>query len=337
MHSPESTTVTDFPSLLQRFFTERLVQLRRASPNTIASYRDTFRLLLRFAVEQVGKQPSALAIDDLDAPFVASFLAHLESDRGNSVRSRNVRLAAIRSFFRYVALNEPCHAAVAQRVLAIPNKRFERRLIEFLTRDEAAALLAAPDRATWIGRRDHALLLLAIQTGLRVSELIGLRRRDVSLDTGPHVRCRGKGRKERVTPLRKDVVRVLNRWFAEQEQDPAAPLFPSVRGGHLSRDAVERLVRKHSAAAASSCPSLATKRITAHVLRHTTAMDLLQHGVDRAVIALWLGHESVETTQMYLHADLSMKERALAKTTADVARVGRYRPDDSLLAFLNSL
>lgn len=326
-----------FPGLLQAFFTDRLMHQRQASPHTIASYRDTFRLLLQFAHERLRKEPSALSINDLDTPFIGVFLDHLEKNRGIGPRSRNVRLAAIHSFFRYVALHEPSHSGLAQRVLAMPSKRFDRRPIEFLTRPEIEALLAAPDKDSWGGRRDWTLLLVAVQTGLRVSELIGLRCEDVVLGIGAHIRCWGKGRKERCTPLRREAVAALRVWLRERRDRSSDVLFTNARGQQLSRDGVEYLLAKHVAAARRFCASLAKKRITVHVLRHSAAMDLLQHGVDRTVIALWLGHESVETTQMYLHADLQIKEKALAKTTPVKARPGRYRPDDRLLAFLKSL
>jgi integrase/recombinase XerD len=326
-----------FPALLQSFFTERLLRQREASPHTIAGYRDSFRLLLRFAVERLGKAPSDLLLADLDAPFIGAFLEHLETRRGNTARTRNARLAAIHSFFEYVALNEPAHALACQRVLAIPSKRHERKPVEFLTRTEIEALLRAPDASTWIGRRDRTLLLVAIQTGLRVSELIGLRGQHVILGTGAHLRCHGKGRKQRCTPLRQDAATMLAAWIRERRSPSEAPLFPGIRGGALSRDAVERLVAKHVATAQQYCPSLRSKRVTPHVLRHTAAMELLQNGVDRSVIALWLGHESVETTQIYLHADLRLKEQALARTTPLGATPGRYQPTDQLLAFLESL
>jgi integrase/recombinase XerD len=326
-----------FPALLQSFFTERLLRQREASPHTIAGYRDSFRLLLRFAVERLGKAPSDLLLADLDAPFIGAFLEHLETRRGNTARTRNARLAAIHSFFEYVALNEPAHALACQRVLAIPSKRHERKPVEFLTRTEIEAVLRAPDASTWIGRRDRTLLLVAIQTGLRVSELIGLRGQHVILGTGAHLRCHGKGRKQRCTPLRQDAATMLAAWIREKRPPSEAPLFPGIRGGALSRDAVERLVAKHVATAQQYCPSLRSKRVTPHVLRHTAAMELLQNGVDRSVIALWLGHESVETTQIYLHADLRLKEQALARTTPLGATPGRYQPTDQLLAFLESL
>lgn len=323
--------------LLEAFFTDRLMRQRQVSPHTIASYRDTFRLLLEFAQQKLKKAPSTLSLDDIDAPLVGSFLDHLEKTRGNSSRSRNTRLAAIRSFFRYAAFIEPAHSALIQRVLAMPSKRYDRRPVEFLTRAEVDALLAAPGLTTWHGRRDRALLLLAVQTGLRVSELVGLRGQDVVLGTGAHVRCLGKGRKERCTPLRRDAIATLTNWLREQGCQPSDPLFPNQRGGSLSRDGVERLLAKHLAVARAACPSLRRKRVAPHVLRHTAAMDLLQHGVDRSVIALWLGHESVETTQMYLQASLEMKEQALAKTTPMSVPAGRYRPDDRLLNFLRGL
>jgi site-specific recombinase XerD len=330
-------TQANFPALVQAFFTDHLLQQRRASPHTIAGYRDTFRLLLRFAEHHLGKHPVELEIHDLGAPFMGQFLHHLETERGNGVRTRNARLAAIRSFFKFVAVNEPCHALVCQRVLAMPNKRQQRTTVSYLDRTEVDALLAAPDLATWTGRRDRTLLMLAVQTGLRVSELIGLCCQNVVLGTGAHVRCEGKGRKQRCTPLRKDVVTLVEALLREQRGRPEDPVFPSLRGGPLSRDGVERLVAKHTAVACKSCPSLASKRVTPHVLRHTAAMDLLQHGVDHTVIALWLGHESPETTQIYLHADMSIKEKALARTEPVGVKTPRFRPEDRLLTFLEAL
>jgi site-specific recombinase XerD len=324
-------------ALLQAFFTDRLIRQRQASPHTIASYRDTFRLLLGFAQRQIKKAPSALSLEDIDAPLVGAFLDHLEKERGIAARSRNTRLAAIRSFFRFAAFTEPGHGALIQRVLAMPAKRYDRRPIAFLTRPEIDALLSAPDTSTWHGRRDRTLLILAVQTGLRVSELIGLRCQDVVLGGGAHVRCHGKGRKERCTPLRKDAIAALSSWVRERNARPEDPLFPSARGGPLSRDGVEYLLAKHVVAARPRCSSLDRKRVSPHVLRHSAAMDLLQHGVDRSVIALWLGHESMETTQMYLQASLEMKEQALAKTAPLNVPLGRYRPDDQVLTFLKSL
>jgi site-specific recombinase XerD len=325
------------PALLQSFFVDRLLAQRQASPHTIAGYRDAFRLLLHFAAARLGKAPTDLVVADLDAPFIGQFLEHLERERANTARTRNARLSAIHSFFRYVALREPSCALICQRVLAMPSKRYDHKAIEFLDRAQIDALVAAPDLTTWTGRRDRTLLMLAIQTGLRVSELIGLRCQDVVLGAGAHVSCIGKGRKHRGTPLRPEVAGVVAAWLRERAGQPAEPVFPTRRGGPLSRDAIERLVSRHARAAQQHCPSLQRKKLSPHLLRHTAAMELLQHGVDRSVIALWLGHESVETTQRYLHADLRLKERALERTTPLGCRPGRYRPDDKLLAFLETL
>jgi len=330
-------TSASFSSLLQAFFTDRLLRQRQASPHTIAGYRDCFRLLLQFAKERLDKMPSQLRIEDLDAPFIGLFLDHLEGTRKNSARTRNVRLGAIHSFFRYVALEEPAHALHCQRILAVPNKRHEKRPIDFLNREEIDALLAVPNPSTWIGRRDRTLLLVAVQTGLRVSELIGLNCQDVVLGTGAHVRCLGKGRKQRCTPLRPETVKMLDVWLRERHGVPGDPVFPSMRDGRLSRDAIERRITKYTHLAAQTCFSLRGKRVSPHVCRHAAAMDLLQHGVDRSVIALWLGHESPETTQMYLHADMRLKEKALSRTEPLGIKPARYRPDDRLLAFLESL
>ena len=328
---------TAFATLLQRFFSDRLCTQMEASRHTIAGYRDTFRLLIRFASAQCGKPPTKLGIEDLDADLIGDFLVHVETTRGNGARSRNTRLAAIRSFFRYVAMNDPAWLLHCQRVLAMPNKRYVKQAVTFLDTQEISALLAAPDRSTWVGRRDHILLRVALQTGLRASELTGLRCGDVVLGTGAHIKCLGKGRKERSTPLRRDTAKAVQTWLKEQRGDAGRPLFPSIRGDQLSRDALEHLVHKHCLTASRSCPSLAGKRVSPHTLRHSTAMELLQHGVDQSVIALWLGHESVETTQIYLHADMRMKEKALACVATSESRPGRYRPDDQLLAYLETL
>jgi site-specific recombinase XerD len=329
--------VTALAPTLQAFFTERLTRQRRASECTIAAYRDTWRMLLGHAARRTGKPPSRLDFTDLDAPAISAFLDHLENDRGNSIRTRNARLAAIHSAFSYAALHHPEHAALIARVLAIPAKRTDKAIITWLTGQEADALLAAPDRATRTGRRDHALLHLAVITGLRVSELTALTRADLHLGTGPHVTCHGKGRKQRVTPLTAPAVAILREWLKELPAGPAQILFPGRTGRRLSRDAVERRLSLHTTAAAARCPSLASKTITPHVLRHTAAMRLLHAGVEASVIALWLGHEQVETAQIYLHADLTIKERALARTTPPNASPGRYRPPDPLLAFLENL
>jgi integrase/recombinase XerD len=327
----------NFPALLQSFFTTRLMGQRKVSPHTIASYRDTFRLLLQFSQKRLRKAPTQLSLEDLDASLIGAFLDDLENRRGNGARSRNLRLTAVRSFFRYAALEAPEHAGIIQRVLAIPNQRQPRALVDFLTRPEIDALLAAPNRAVWLGRRDHAFLLTAVQTGLRLSEMTALRHEDISVGTGAHVHCHGKGRKERCTPLTKPTVSVLKAWMREQGREDSKTLFPSVRGSRLSAVGVQHMVARHVVKARETCPTLRKKRVSPHVLRHAAAMELLQAGVDRAVIALWLGHESVETTQIYLDADLALKEQVLAKIKPIKAKAGRYRPDDDLLAFLKEL
>ena len=331
------TTITPLPPLLQAFFTDRLMKQRQVSHHTISSYRDTFRLLLGFAHKQLKKPPSKLLFDDLNAPFIGAFLDHIQNDRQNGARTRNLRLTAIRSFFHYVAFQEPSRAAHIQRVLAIPSKRQDHALIAFLTPPEIKALLTASDKTTWAGRRDRALLMLAIQTGLRLSELIGLRRRDIVLTPGAHVRCYGKGRKERCTPLTKQTVSVMKTWLEEREGSDDDVVFPNARGTRLSPDGVQYLLAKHVATARKTCPSLKDKRVSPHVLRHTAAMELLQAGVDHFVIALWLGHESAETTMIYLQADLAFKEKILAKTKPPDIKTSRYRPGDKLLQFLNEL
>lgn len=323
--------------VLQAFFTDRLLRERHASAQTVAAYRDTWRLLLRFAAKRLGKQPSDLDLGDLGVPMISAFLDHLETERRNCVRTRNARLAAIHSLFRYAAARHPEHAATIARVLAILPKRFERALVAFLTEPEVEALLAAPDRSSWTGRRDHALLQLAVQTGLRISELIGLRRSDVHLDTGAHVACHGKGRKDRVTPLTVSTARVLRAWLIEHDPDLTTPVFPTQTGTPLSRDAIEHRIAVHVAHAATRCPSLASKRVTAHVLRHSAAMRLLEAGVHPTVIALWLGHERVDTTAMYLHAHLGIKEAALARARMPDGKPRRYRPPDALMSFLQAL
>jgi site-specific recombinase XerD len=322
---------------LQAFFTDRLARQRQASARTVAAYRDTFRLLLTYVQQQIGKAPFTLGFEHLDASVIVAFLNYLEGDRHNSARTRNARLAAVRSFFRYAALRHPEHAAVIQQVLAIPQKRFDRPVISFLTQTENDALVAAPDRSTWEGRRDYGLLVLVAQTGLRVSELTGLNCADVMLGTGAYVRCHGKGRKERLTPLTTSTAATLRVWLAERAGRPDDPVFPTRTGRRLSRDAVQRRIAKHAAVAERRSPSLQSKHLSPHVLRHTAAMRLLHAGVDTSVIALWLGHEDIRSTQMYLHADLTLKERALARTVPASVSPGRYRAPDPLVAFLESL
>lgn len=329
--------MTALAPTLQAFFTERLIRQRQASPHTLAAYRDTMRLLLVFASAKKGVEPSKLDIGDLDASLIGAFLDHLEKQRQNSARTRNARLAAVGSLFRYAALRHPEHAAVIERVLAIPRKRFDRKLVTFLVEPELDALLRAPNRSTWTGRRDHTLLTLAAQTGLRASELIGLRISDVHLSTGAHISCMGKGRKSRITPITSGLVSLLRIWLVERAGQPAEPLFVSQSGTSLSRDAVEHRLAKYIQIATSACPSLGQKAVSMHVLRHTAAMRLLRAGIETSVIALWLGHEQVETTQIYLHADMGIKERALAATAPAVGTPGRFRPADKLLAFLEAL
>jgi site-specific recombinase XerD len=329
--------VSTLAPTLQAFFTDRLARQRQASPHTVAAYRDTFKLLLTFAEQRTGRAPSTLRVADLDAPLVGAFLDHLETDRGNSVRTRNARLAAVHSLFRYAALRHPDDAAVIQRVLAIPSKRFERTIVTYLTEAETTALLDAPDQTTWTGRRDHALLTLAVQTGLRASELTALSISDTNLCTAAHVSCLGKGRKHRITPLTASTVTVLKAWLVERAGQPADPLFPTRRGTPLSRDGLERLVARHATTAGRSCPTIAEKKPSPHVLRHTAAMRLLNAGVDITVIALWLGHESTSTTQIYVHADLALKERALARTAPVGSPQRRYQPPDTIIAFLEGL
>ncbi len=323
--------------LLERFFTQRLMQQRQASPHTIGSYRDSFRQLLKFVQQRLHTPPARLTFEAIDAPLIVAFLDDLETQHGVSVRTRNLRLTALHSFFRYAAFEAPTHSAQIQRVLAIPCKRFARTLVPFLTRAEVEALLAAPDQRTWLGRRDHAFLLVAVQTGLRVSEMTGLTCEDLVLGTGAHVRVIGKGRKERCTPLARSTLAVVTAWLREPPRGEGKVVFPSAKGTRLTVHGVQYLLNKHRRTASIMCPSLTHTRVTVHRLRHTMAMDLLQVGVDRAVIALWLGHESVETTQVYLEATLAMKEHALAKTVSPKGRAARYHPGDQLLGFLNSL
>lgn len=330
-------TVMTLSALVQKFFTDRLCNQMEASPHTIASYRDTFRLLLKFAGEKTGKSPMVMSVDDLDVEMIGVFLDDIENARKNTARSRNTRLAAIRSFFRFVASHEPAYMFHCQRILSMPSKRYVKRNVEFLNTQEMQALLNAPDCSTWIGRRDHAILTIALQTGLRASELVNLQCCDVVLETGSHVRCEGKGRKHRATPLRRETVTVMKKWLKERRGSDQEALFPTMRGEKMSRDALEHMVKRHIKTASKSCASLIGKRVSPHVLRHSTAMDLLHHGIDQAVIALWLGHESIETTQAYIHADMKLKEKALAKMSSPAINTGRYKPDDKLLSFLENV
>ena len=330
-------TAANLPALVQRFFTERLLVQIGASPHTVASYRDTFRLLLVFASERLLRAPSQLRLEDLNAALIGAFLEHLERERACTPKTRNTRFTAVRAFFRFVAYAEPACSLQCQQILAIPNKRHERPTVEFLAEEETAALIAAPNVTTWTGRRDRTLLQVAVQTGLRNAEIRSLRRRDVEVGVGAHVRCLGKGRKARCTPLRRDVAAALEAWLVERGGGLDDPVFLSSRGGCLSSDALQALVSKHVATAATKCSSLVDRSITPHTLRHTAAMDLLRRGVDLTVIALWLGHESVETTQLYLHADMRLKERALGHADPAGAAPTRFRPSDNLLTFLQSL
>jgi site-specific recombinase XerD len=329
--------VTTLAPTLQAYITERLIRQRQASPHTVAAYRDAFKLLLVFAQQQTGKLPSQLDIADLDAALIGAFLEHLETERGNSIRTRNARLAAIHSLFRFAALRHPEHAAVIQRVLAIPPKRYESAVVTYFNEHEIDALLAATDPSTWTGRRDKVMLALACQTGLRASELTALTVGDIHLGNGAHLSCLGKGRRQRITPLAVSTAKLLEVWMTERGGLPADPLFPTRRGARLSRDALERRVAKYAALAASTCPTLAEKRASPHVMRHSAAMRLINADVDIVTVALWLGHQNLATTQTYTHADLALKERALARTAPKDVPPGRYRPSDKLLAFLDAL
>lgn len=332
-----SSTSPSLLPLMQGFFTGRLMQQREASPHTVASYGSSFKLLFRFASKRLGLPPERMHFEQIDAPLITAFLDDLEASRNVSVRTRNLRLTAIHSFFRYAAFELPTHGAQIQRVLAIPGKRFTRKQVGFLNREEVDALLGAPDRGSWSGRRDHAFILTAVQTGLRVSELTGLKRQDLILGTGAHVQVIGKGRKSRSTPLAKPTCAVLKAWLREPQRGEQDVLFPSFRGDPLTIHGVQHLLKKHRATAAKQCPSLKNRRVTVHVLRHTAAMDMLQSDIDRSVIAMWLGHESFETTRVYVDATLEMKEQALAKTTPHNGKPKRYKAKDGLLAFLDSL
>jgi site-specific recombinase XerD len=329
--------MTQLAPILQAFFTTRLASQYGASTHTIAAYRDSWRLLLRYAAQATGTAPAALDLSQMDTDLITGFLTHLETERGNSTTTRNTRLAAVHSLFSYAAYHHPEHAATISRVLAIPAKRAHRTHITYLSPSEVTALLAAPDRSTVAGRRDHALIQVAVTTGMRVSELTALKLTDVHLGTAPHVVCHGKGRKDRITPLDRQTVRVLRELTAKASTAEAF-VFPTRAGTQMSRDAVAARLALHTVAAAQACPSMTRKNVTAHVLRHTAAMRLLAAGIDSSVIALWLGHESIETTQIYLHANMKTKEDALARTKPTGTKPGRYKVvDDALLAFLQAL
>lgn len=329
--------MTSLAPVLEAFFTRRLLGQRQASPNTIAAYRDAFRLLLQYARQETGKDPQNLHLEDLDASLIGGYLSWLETGRASSIQTRNARLAAIRALFRYASFDYPEHAELIQRVLAIPAKRSDKATVTYLTEAETNDLLTAPDATTWRGRRDRTLLLIAVVTGLRVSELINLTAADLHLDAGAYLSCQGKGRKERITPLDKNARAQLKAWMKEQRPHRQDPLFPGINGRKLTRDGVTKLIARHVKTATITCPSLAMKTVSPHTLRHTCAMRLLQSGVDIATIALWLGHEHIRTTQIYLHADLALKQRALDKTAPPHTQRGRYRPPDDLLAFLEGL
>jgi site-specific recombinase XerD len=326
-----------FPALLQDFFIRRLIAERGASAHTVASYRDTFELFLRYAERRTGRTPSALTLEDLDAPVVLAFLDHIETERGNSPRTRNLRLTAIRSFMRYASVRDPTSLPIAQRVLAISTKRFDRPVVEFLSRQEVEALLKAPDRSTWSGQRDAVMFAVFYNTGARVSEITGLRIADVLLDRASALKLHGKGRKERVVPLWKSTAAELRTWFGSIDRSPDAPVFPNRAGKRLSRSGVEHRLRVAVRQAAEQCPSLAMRRVSPHTLRHTTAMHLLQAGVDITVIALWLGHEDTATTHLYVEADLAMKEAALRRVDDPAPKPLRFKAPDRLLAFLDAL
>ena len=331
------TIPTSLFPLIQRFFMQRLIQQRQVSPHTIDCYRRSFMLFLRFASNRLCLPPERMDFEQIDAPLITAFLDDLETSRNVSVRTRNLRLTAIHSFFRYAAFELPTHGAQIQRILAIPGKRFTRKQVGFLNREEVDALLAAPDRKSWSGRRDHAFILTAVQTGLRVSEMTGLKREDLIMGTGAHLQVIGKGRKARNTPLAKPTCAVLKAWLREPQKENQDVLFPSIRGDRLTIHGVQHFLKKHQTTAAKTCSSLTGRRVTVHLLRHTAAMDLLQAGIDRSVIAMWLGHESFETTRVYVEATMAMKEKALAKTTPHQGRSGRFKATDKLLAFLDSL
>lgn len=335
--NPLLAVPADFAALLQRFFAERLIQQQNASPRTVGAYRDTFRLLLTYAERERGKPPAKLTLGDFDAALVLDFLVHLETERHNTVRSRNARLAAVRAFAHYVALQCPPALQLAQQILAIPMKRFERPLLEYLSRDEVQAVLAAPNTSTWCGRRDRVMFALLYNTGARVSEMIGIRVADVTLAATSSVRLQGKGRKQRTVPLWKETAAEIRHWLKYADLRADQPLVPNRSGRAMTRTNVAERLALAITAATTQCPRLAGRRISPHSWRHTTAMHLLQAGVDITVIALWLGHESPVTTHGYVEADLAMKERALDTLVPPETKRKRYRPSDAVLKFLESL
>ena len=331
------STKHGIPTLVQAFFCERLLAQRNASPQTVASYRDTVRLLLQFASAQVKRPPTKLDVSDFDAPLVLSFLEHLEKQRGNSERTRNARLAAIRSLVKYIALREPTFLPNAECILAIPMKRFARPALTFLSHEEVQAITEAPDISTWSGHRDRVMFATLYNTGARVSELVGLKIGDVCINGGGFVRLHGKGRKERSIPLWKDTVKQLRAWLRCVDSDAASPFFPNRTGAPMTRSGAEHRLRVAVQKAAHRCPSLKQKNVSPHTFRHTTAMHLLQADTGIVTIALWLGHESPATAHTYVEADLSMKESALNKLKEPRSRTGRYKPSDEVIAFLDSL
>lgn len=331
--------MTAFTACLQAYFTTYLVTQRAASGHTITAYRDTFRLLLGHLNTEHGIAPDAVEFSDLGAGTVTGFLNHLETQRHNSVRTRNARLAAIHSFLHYAALDHPEHADLIARCLAIQTKNTTTPVLTYLTVAEVSALLEAPNRATPTGERDYVIIVLLLGTGLRVSELTGLTHQDMHLTRPAHVLCHGKGRKDRITPLNPTTTAALAQWIrAHAPHQPSDPVFTAQGSSQpITRDAIAARLRAHAATAAHACPTLATKRITPHTLRHTTAMRMLEAGIDITTIALWLGHESTQATMAYLQADLAMKQKAMDRTAPPQARGRRYTPTPDILRFLENL
>ncbi|WP_027582183.1 tyrosine-type recombinase/integrase [Bradyrhizobium sp. Ai1a-2] len=333
-----SDVTPSFPMLLQRFFVDHLRQQRAVSPSTVAAYRDTFKMLLAFSQKAIGKAPTDLALTDLDATLILAFLDHLERERKNCVRSRNARLSAIRSFLKFAAHEDLTALAVIERSLAVPQKRHDKAVLGFLSRPEMDAIIAAPDCATWAGRRDQALFTLLYNTGARVSEAINLRVDDVVLDVSPVAHLHGKGRKRRSVPLWKATAATLRQWLRHlPDTGSQGYLFPSSAGRRLSRSSVTQRLAQAVAEVVCQLPALAERAVSPHTIRHTTAMHLLQSGVDITVIALWLGHEHPSTTHIYMEADLAMKEAALSRLQPIATVPARYCPPDELMAFLQSL